>query len=40
LVLDCESEKKTQQGKIGEEELQGGVEVETRRKEEKMEKNK
>jgi len=40
LVLDCESEKKTQQGKIGEGELQGGLEVETRRKEEKMEKNK
>jgi hypothetical protein len=41
LVLDCESEKETQQGKIEEGELQGGKEVETRRKEGKiMEKNK
>jgi hypothetical protein len=40
LVLDFESEKETQQGKTGEGELQGGIEVETRRKEEKiMEKN-
>jgi hypothetical protein len=36
LVLDCESEKKTQQGKMGEGELLGGVEVETRREEEKI----
>jgi hypothetical protein len=39
--VDCESEKEIQQGRIGEGELQGGTEVETRRKEEKiMEKNK
>jgi len=33
LVLDCESVEDTPQGKIGEGELQGGIEVETRRKE-------
>jgi hypothetical protein len=36
LVLDCESEKEIQQGKIGEGELEGGIAFETRRKEEKI----
>jgi hypothetical protein len=40
LVLDCESAKETQQGKTGEGELQEGIEIGTKRKEEKiMEKN-